>query len=160
MDTGKPKSSSKAERPDKHQDGLEKGRESRGGAFRKPCLDMDEERLGQLFDAIVAERGARAFDFGEYNELKAAQATSATGLADCRHWIKGLLQVSDGTPKGMPLKQQIRRFTSLNGTDMKDDIWSGCVCTKLLTIMNHWRRLKSNSDRRRQALQKRRRRGL
>ena len=154
MDTGKPKSSSKAERPDQNQGGLEKGRDNRGGAFRKPCLDMDEERLGQLFDVVVAERGAKAFDCGEYNERKVAQAASATGLAHCQHWIKGLLQVSDDTPKARSLKQQIIGFSSFNGTDMKHEIWSGCVSFNLLTIMNHWRRLKCNPDRRRQALYK------
>ena len=100
MDTGKPKSSSKAERPDQNQGGLEKGRDNRGGAFRKPCLDMDEERLGQLFDVVVAERGAKAFDCGEYNERKVAQAASATGLAHCQHWINDLaLGVSSDTCK-------------------------------------------------------------
>ena len=37
---------------------------------------------------------------------------------------------------------------------MKHEIWSGCVSFNLLTIMNHWRRLKCNPDRRRQALYK------
>ena len=154
MDTGKSKSSSKAERHDKNKGGLKEGQQSRGGAYRKSCLDMDEARLAQVFDDLATQKGLQVFEFGEYNDLGVTQAASPQGLIHCQHWIKGLLQVSDGTPRGMPLKQQILRFTSFNGTDMKHDIWSGSVCTKLLTIMNHWRRLKSNPERRRQALQK------
>ena len=52
------------------------------------------------------------------------------------------------------MKMQILRFTHYNGTDMKHQLWAGSVSSKILTILNHWRRLKSNLERRRQALQK------
>ena len=66
MDTGKSKSSSKAERHDKNKGGLKEGQQSRGGAYRKPCLDMDEARLAQVFDDLVTQKGLEVFDFGEY----------------------------------------------------------------------------------------------
>ena len=44
--------------------GLEKGQGTRGGAIRKPSLDMKEEELSQFFDDIVRKKGAKAFDFG------------------------------------------------------------------------------------------------
>ena len=64
------------------------------------------------------------------------------------------MPVCDGTFKSNPLKKQSLRFTDFNGTDMKHQIWAGSVSSKIPTILNHWRRLKSNPERRRQALQK------
>ena len=134
--------------------GLEQGHETRGGPYRKPCLDMKEEELTKVFDHIVTKHAAKAFDFGDYNSLQVAQAASAKGLVECQHWLRGLLPVCDGTPKGNPLKMQILRFTHYNGTDMKHQLWASSLSSKILTIVNHWRRLKSNPERRRQALQK------
>ena len=118
--------------------------------------------ISQLFSAAfliglvskVTKHASKAFDFGDYNSLQVAQAASAKGLVECQHWLRGLLPVGDGTPKGNPLKMLILRFTHYNGTDMKHQLWAGSVSSKILTILNHWRRLKSNLERRRQALQK------
>ena len=134
--------------------GLEQGQESRRGPYRKPCLDMKEEEVSKVFDHIVTKHAAKAFDFGDYNSLQVAQAASAKGLVECQHWLRGLLPVCDGTPKGNPLKMQILRFTHYNGTDMKHQLWASSVSSKSLIVLNDWRRLKSNLERRRQALQK------
>ena len=133
--------------------GLEQGQESRG-PYRKPCLDMKEEEVTKVFDHIATKHAAKAFDFGDYNSLQVAQAASAKGLVECQHWLRGLLPVCDGTPKGNPLKMQILRFTHYNGTDMKHQLWASSVSSKSLIVLNDWRRLKSNLERRRQALQK------
>ena len=75
--------------------GLEKGKQIRGGANRKPSLDMKEEELSQVFDLIMKRKGARAFDFGVYNTLDVAQAASAKGLVECQNLAQRHLATSD-----------------------------------------------------------------
>ena len=75
--------------------GLEKGKQIRGGANRKPSLDMKEEELSQVFDLIMKRKGARAFDFGVYNALDVAQAASAKGLVECQNLAQRHLATSD-----------------------------------------------------------------
>ena len=134
--------------------GLEKGQGTRGGAIRKPSLDMKEEELSQFFDDIVRKKGAKAFDFGVYNALDVAQAASAQGLMECQAWLRGILPLCDGTPKPLPLKKQVLRFTTLNETDMKHSVWASSISSKIITLFNHWRRLKNNLERRRQCMKK------
>ena len=125
--------------------GLEKGQPIRGGANRKPSLDMNEEELSQAFDKVIRTRGKGAFDLGAYNTLGAAQAASAKGLVDCQCWLTAILPLCDGIPKHLPLKKQVLRFPELNGTDQKHPVWAGSIASKMQTIFNHWRRLKQNS---------------
>jgi hypothetical protein len=134
--------------------GLEKGQPIRGGANRKPSLDMNEEELSQAFDKVIRTRGKGAFDLGAYNTLGVAQAASAKGLVDCQCWLTAILPLCDGIPKHLPLKKQVLRFPEWNGTDQKHPVWAGSIASKMQTIFNHWRRLKQNSERRRQCLQK------
>ena len=134
--------------------GLEKGQGTRGGAIRKPSLDMKEEELSQFFDDIVRKKGAKAFDFGVYNTLDVAQAASAQGLMECQAWLRGILPLCDDIPKPLPLKKQVLRFTTLNETDMKHSFWASSISSKIITLFNHWRRLKNNPERRRQCLKK------
>ena len=126
--------------------GLEKGKQIRGGANRKPSLDMKEEELSQVFDLIMKRKGARAFDFGVYNTLDVAQAASAKGLVECQIWLRGILPLCDGIPKGLPLKKQALRFTTLNETDMRNNVWTSTISSKIVIIFNHWRRLTNNSE--------------
>ena len=127
---------------------------SRGGALRKPAGDMEEEELARVFDELVKFQSAKAFGFGAYNSIAVSQQASAKGLAECQEWLRRLLPLSDGMPKAIPLQQQALRFTEYNGTDMRHNIWAGEISSKILTLFNHWRRLKRDLERRRQCLQK------
>ena len=44
--------------------GLEKGKQIRGGANRKPSLDMKEEELSQVFDLIMKRKEQGLLIFG------------------------------------------------------------------------------------------------
>ena len=92
------------------------------------------------------KKGARTFDFGVYNTLDVAQAASAKGLVECQIWLRGILPLCDGIPKGLPLKKQALRFTTLNETDMRNNVWTSTISSKIVTIFRHWRKLKNNSE--------------
>eukprot|EP00435_Cladocopium_sp_Y103_P051991 s1349_g16.t1 len=105
--------------------GLKQSPMSRGGALRKPAVDMEEEELARVFDEVVKAHSAKAFDVGAYNSIQVAQAVSAKGLAECQLWLRSLFPLGDGMPKAIRLQWQALRFTEYNGTDMKHSVWAG-----------------------------------
>lgn len=127
----------------------------RGGSNRRKILPVNQDQLQEVIDAAVAAFGANAFYLGAYEGVKTTQAASCQGLYDCKWWLEKLLPICNGEIVPQQLKVCLKKHAgSHNESHYKDDLWAGRMAAKFVVLLNHWRRLKYNPEKRRQAMLK------
>eukprot|EP00434_Breviolum_minutum_P038202 symbB.v1.2.033882.t1/scaffold4274.1/size42556/4 len=127
----------------------------RGGSNRRKILPVNQDQLQEVFDAAVSAFAANAFYLGAYEGVKTTQAASCQGLYDCKWWLERLLPICNGEIVPQQLKVCLKKHAgSHNESQYKDDLWAGKMACKFVVLLHHWRRLKYNPEKRRQAMLK------
>ena len=127
----------------------------RGGKNRSPILPVDQAALNAAFRRAVAMWGQDAFDLGIYKKIGRKQAASAQGLVENAWWLKALIPLSSGEILPGQLKEALLIYNASHNTSRyKAHIWAGSTATHFTTMLNHWRRLRTNENKKRQATMK------
>ena len=128
---------------------------SKGGPLRKPVPPVDQEDLNKVFEDAVAKFGNKAFDLNAYNGLKQSQAANAEGLVMCGWYIGRLIELGNGFVLSAQMKAAIEKHGSkFNRSKQGHALWAAEKSGQFVCILNHWRRLKRDSNRKRQSLVK------
>lgn len=99
--------------------------------------------------------GQDAFDLGIYKKIGRKQAASAQGLVENAWWLKALVPLSSGEILPGQLKEALLIYNASHNTSCyKAHIWAGSTATHFTTMLNHWRRLRTNENKKRQATMK------
>ena len=99
--------------------------------------------------------GQDAFDLGIYKKIGRKQAASAQGLVENAWWLKALVPLSSGEILPGQLKEALLIHNASHNTSCyKAHIWAGSTATHFTTMLNHWRRLRTNENKKRQAAMK------
>ena len=127
----------------------------RGGKNRSPILPVDQAALNAAFRRAVAMWGQDAFDLGIYKKIGRKQAASAQGLVENASSLKALVALSSGEILPGQLKEALLIYNASHNTSRyKAHIWAGSTATHFTTMLNHWRRLRTNENKKRQATMK------
>ena len=96
-----------------------------------------------------------AFDLGIYKKIGRKQAASAQGLVENAWRLKALVPLSSGEILPGQLKEALLIYNASHNTSCyKARIWAGSTATHFTTMLNHWRRLRTNENKKRQATMK------
>ena len=127
----------------------------RGGSRKVPITAVDVGALQEVIDLAVTKFKDKAFYFGDYDTITVNMAASGSGLLQCQWWLKKLLPMCSGEILPWQLKNAIRKHAGThNNGQYRHDLWSANQAARITVVLNHWRRLKYNAVKRRQALQK------
>lgn len=127
----------------------------RGRSTKLPITMVNTEDLQEVIDLAVTKFKNNAFCFGEYDTVPRTMAASGFGLLQCQLRLKKLLPLCSGEILPWQLKNAMRKHASAhNHSRYRPDLWAANQGAKVTVLLNHWRRLKYNGVKRRQALQK------
>lgn len=125
--------------------------------IRRPAPEIDAVQLAEAFDAWVGEQPnpGVAFHFGLYESTGRSQAASGAGLHGNAAFLKMLLHIVPCAQiNPAVLRACFLRHPKLNSSTLRSDLWAGGRAERVTTMLYHLRRLKSDSERLRQALAK------
>ena len=127
----------------------------KGGAIRQKVPPVDQAALNEVFNKAVKYWGSEAFHLGIYNNLGSQKAASTEGLVYNSWWLQQLIAISSGEILPGQLKESLLQHAHThNQGEYKSDIWAGMKSSAFTTLLCHWRRLKREPDRKRQAFSK------
>ena len=105
--------------------------------------------------AVICGDRMHAFDLGIYKKIGRKQAASAQGLVENAWWLKALVPLSSGEILPGQLKEALLIYNASHNTSRyKAHIWAGSTATHFTTMLNHWRRLRTNENKKMQATMK------
>eukprot|EP00438_Fugacium_kawagutii_P015640 Skav232020 [mRNA] locus=scaffold3326:122574:123611:+ [translate_table: standard] len=127
----------------------------RGGKRKASIPAVDVEALEGVMDLAVLKFKKRAFQLGEYDILETNMGASGQGLLQNQWWLNQLLPLCNGEIIPLQLRTAIKKHaSSLNDGRYKHDLWAAQQAQKFRVLLNHWRRLKHNEVKKKQAMAK------
>ena len=130
----------------------------KGGSRRQAIATYDADGLLEALEAWVKKQGPKALSFGVYDSLPRSKAVNGRGLLANKEFIDMLIEKA---PSGEihaawlanTFQSLVRKFAFLN-EDMDIKMFGGFKAERVGTLLNHYRRCKTDGKRAKEAASK------